>query len=95
MSVSCCGQAQMPTCSPGMPAVPALHIGSLYWYAAGPSSCGPWAEVKRLVAVPQGAPPPLEGCRQFPERKVETVGELDHMLTGLLIDCDSLICPAL
>lgn len=79
----------------GMPAVPALHIGSPFRDAAGPSSSGPRAEGKRLVAVPQGAPPPLEGCRQFPERKMETVGEIDHIFTGLLSACDLLLCPAL
>lgn len=77
--------ANIPTCSHDLPAIHALHAASPCRDAAGPSSSGPRPEGKRPVAVPQGAPPPLEGCRQFPERKMETVGESKHhhMLTGL------------
>lgn len=84
----------MPTWSHGLPAVHALHIASPFRDAAGPSSSGVRAEGKRLVAVPQGAPPPLEGCRQFPERRMETVGETEESLTGLFSNSDSLLCPA-
>lgn len=54
---------------------------------AGPSSSGPRAEGKRPVPVPQGAPPPFEGCRQFPERKMQT--------TSMLSCCsvDPCLCP--
>ena len=60
------------------------HIGSPFRDAAGPSGSGPRAEGKRTMPVPQGAPPPFEGCRQFPERKMETVGEIDQTLAGSL-----------
>ncbi|KAL0052647.1 hypothetical protein WJX82_005121 [Trebouxia sp. C0006] len=47
---------------------------------AGPSTSAPRAEGKRPVPMPQGSPPPFEGCRQFPERKMETKGTIPEPL---------------
>lgn len=59
-----------------------LYSYSQHTDAAGPVSSSPRAEGKRPVPMPQGAPPPLEGCRQFPERRMETVCETQHMLAA-------------
>lgn len=74
----------------------AVHASSAVMYshnthAAGPFSGSPRAEGKRPVPMPQGAPPPLEGCRQFPERRMETLCEIQHMLTTYYRHYDSRI----